>query len=164
MCKRVVAVDVSPAMIGAIRSKAAAAGADVECVQAGFLGYAHDGDAPDFVYTRNALHHLPDLWKAIALCRLAALLAPGGTLQLRDLVFSFDLAEAEAGIAHWLESAAAESPDEGWTRDELETHLRDEYSTFTWLLEPMIVRAGLEIAAADCSMGAYANYLCSKPG
>lgn len=165
ICKRIVAVDVSPAMIDAIRSKAATAGAaNVECVQAGFLSYAHNGDAPDFIYTRNALHHLPDFWKGIALKRIAALTAPGGTLQLRDLVFSFDLSEAEARIASWLETSASDRPEDGWTRDELETHLRDEYSTFTWLLEPMIARAGFEIAAANYGqVGAYANYICVKP-
>jgi ubiquinone/menaquinone biosynthesis C-methylase UbiE len=165
ICKRVVAVDVSPAMIDAIRSKAAtAAAANVECVQAGFLSYEHEGDAPDFIYARNGLHHLPDFWKGIALSRMAALLAPGGTLQLRDLVFSFDLSEAETGIANWLESAAADRPEDGWTRDEPETHLRDEYSTFAWLLEPMIARAGFEITTADYGrVGAYANYICVKP-
>jgi hypothetical protein len=82
----------------------------------------------DFVYTRNALHHLPDFWKGIALTRMAAVLVPGGTLRLRDLLFSFDLPEADARIAQWLDTAAAESSDAGWTRDELETHLRNEYS------------------------------------
>ena len=164
ICKRVIAVEVSPAMANAIRNKATAVGAStVECVQAGFLSYEHEGDAPNFIYTRNALHHLPDFWKAVALIKMARLLAPGGILQLRDLVFSFDLAEAEAGIANWLETAAADRPEEGWTRKELETHLRDEYSTFTWLLEPMIVRAGLQIVTADYgTVGAYANYVCAK--
>jgi SAM-dependent methyltransferase len=163
ICKRVIAVDVSPAMVDAIRSKAAAAGADVECVQAGFLSYEHEGEAPDFIYTRNALHHLPDLWKGVALSRVAALLTAGGIFQLRDLVFSFDLSEAEAGIAHWLQTAAADRPEDGWTREELETHLREEYSTFTWLLEPMMGRAGFEIVTADYgTVGAYANYICAK--
>jgi len=165
LCRRVVAVDVSPAMVEAARAKAAAAGAaNVECVQAGFLGYDHEGDAPDYIYTRHALHHLPDLWKGIALHRLAWLLAPGGVLQLRDLVFSFDLPAAAAGIASWVQASSTDRPEEGWTRDELETHLRDEYSTFTWLLEPMIERAGLEIVVADYApVGAYANYICVKP-
>jgi SAM-dependent methyltransferase len=152
-------------MLDAVRAKAAAAGAtNVECVQAGFLGYVHEGTAPDLVYTRNALHHLPDFWKAVALARIARLLAPGGTLLLRDLVFSFDLPDAEAGIERWLRTAAVDRPEDGWTRDELETHLRDEFSTFTWLLEPMIERAGLEIVAADHgTVGAYASYLCARP-
>jgi len=164
ICKRVVAVDVSPAMIDAIRSRAGAAGtANVECVQAGFLSYAHEGDAPNIVYTRNALHHLPDFWKGVALWRMAELLAPGGILQLRDLAFSFDLFEAEAGIETWLQTVATDRPKDGWTHDELEKHLRDEYSTFTWLLEPMLERAGFELLTADYgSAGAYVNYVCVK--
>jgi hypothetical protein len=51
----------------------------------------------------------------------------------------------------------------GWTREELLTHVRDEYSTFTWLLEPMMERAGFEIVAADHgSLGAHADYVCVK--
>jgi SAM-dependent methyltransferase len=163
-CRRVVAVDVSPAMVEAMHAKVAAtAAANVECVQAGFLSYEHQGPAPDFVYSRNALHHLPDFWKGIALRRIESLLAPGGTLQLRDLVFSFDLAEAEARIAAWLDSSVVERSEEGWTRSELEAHLRDEHSTFTWLLEPLFERAGFEVVHAEYgSVGAYANYICVK--
>ena len=162
-CKRVIAVDVSPAMVQTIRGRATAAGApNVECVEAGFLAYRHTGDRPDFIYTRHALHHLPDFWKVIALSRMAALLAPGGVLFLRDLVFAFEPSEAEAGIERWLETGA-DRPEDGWTRVELETHVREEYSTFTWLLEPMLVRAGFEIAASEYGRaGAYAGYICVK--
>jgi SAM-dependent methyltransferase len=162
VCGRVIAVDVSPAMVRAIRAKAAAAGAgNVECVEAGFLSYEHEGDAPGFVYTRNALHHLPDLWKVVALGRIGALIAPGGVLRLRDLAFSFAPGEAEAGIETWLETGAAR-PESGWTREELEVHVREEYSTFTWLLEAMIDRAGFDILAADHRGGAHADYLCLR--
>jgi hypothetical protein len=96
---------------------------------------------------------------------MAQLLAPDGILRLRDLVFSFDLSEAEARIANWIEAAAVERPEDGWTRDELVTHVRAEYSTFSWLLEPMIERAGFEIVAVDYgTVGAYADYVCeAKP-
>jgi hypothetical protein len=56
-------------------------------VQAGFLTYEHQGDLTDFVYSRNALHHLPDLWKALALKRIATFMNPGGILRLRDFFF-----------------------------------------------------------------------------
>jgi SAM-dependent methyltransferase len=163
-CKQVVAVDISPAMVDAIRAKIVAHSVgNVETIQAGLLSYEHRGSAPDFMYTRHALHHLPDFWKAVALNRFAAQLAPGGILQIRDLVFSFDLGETEASVANWLQSAAADRAEDGWTRDELETHLRDEYSTFTWLLEPMLERAGFEIITADyANDGAYANYVCAR--
>jgi SAM-dependent methyltransferase len=163
-CKRVVAVDISPAMVEAIRARAAgAAVANVEAVQAGFLGYAHDGDPVAAIYTRNALHHLPDAWKAVALRRMAGLLAEGGTLRLRDLVFSFPADGAEAGIRRWIDATASDDPAVGWTRAELETHVRDEHSTFTWLLEPMLADAGLEIVeSAYAPVGAYADYTCIR--
>ena len=80
-------------------------------------------------------------------------------------MFSFDLSEAEAGIATWIEATAVERPEDGFDRDELETHLREEYSTFNWLLEPMIERAGFEILAAEYgTVRAYADYVCAKQG
>lgn len=164
VCKQVIAIDVSPAMVEAIRASAAEQGvANLDCFQAGFLSYQHEGAPVDFIYTRNALHHLPDLWKGIALGRMAEMLRPGGILQLRDLVFSFDLHDAEARILNWIETAAVERGDVGWTRAELVTHLREEYSTFTWLLEPLIERAGFEIVAGDYgTVGAHADYICAK--
>jgi SAM-dependent methyltransferase len=162
-CKRVIAVDVSPAMVEAIRANAAACGrANVEAVQAGFLSYTHAARPVDVVYSRHALHHLPDLWKAVALRRAARLLRPGGLLYLRDLVFSFELDDSETTLEQWL-AGAASSPDHGWTRAELETHLRDEFSTFTWLLEPMLEHAGLQIIEARSFDGIYAEYLCRRP-
>ena len=59
ICRRVVAVDVSPAMVSAIRRRAAELGLpNVECVQSGFLSYQHAGEAADFVYSRHALPQL----------------------------------------------------------------------------------------------------------
>jgi ubiquinone/menaquinone biosynthesis C-methylase UbiE len=162
-CQRVVAVDISPAMLAAVRAKAEQAGAaNIEYAQAGFLSYRHVGVAADIVYSRNALHHLPDFWKALALQRIAGILRPGGLLRLRDLVFSFEPDQAPTAIAAWL-AAAASTPDVGWTRDELQTHLRQEYSTFTWLLEPMLTHAGFQIRQAEYSSpGIYAAYLCAR--
>lgn len=146
-----------------MRAKAAARGVtNLECVQAGFLSYRHAGAAADVVYTRNALHHLPDFWKAVALRRIAGLLRPGGVLYLRDLVYAFDLHDVERRIESWL-ATGVERTQDGWTRAELEAHLRDEHSTFSWLLEPMIEQAGFEIE--DSSYGGvrvYATYVCRK--
>src|SRR5262245_8148150 len=56
-CGRVVAVDVSPAMVDVLRRQVAASGLDnVEIVHGGYLTYEHHGSAPAFVYSRNALH------------------------------------------------------------------------------------------------------------
>jgi SAM-dependent methyltransferase len=163
LCRRVVAVDVSPVMVAVLRARAEQLGlANVDCVQGGFLSYDHSGDRADFVYSRNALHHLPDFWKAIALGRIRAILRPAGVLLLRDLAFSFDARDARGAIDAWL-AGAAERPEEGWTRTEYETHVREEHSTFTWLLESMLRRAGFEISDLNYSDSKiYARYVCIK--
>jgi SAM-dependent methyltransferase len=162
-CGRVVAVDVSEAMLAALRRKIERAGAgNIDCVRAGFLTYDPAPGTADFVYTRNALHHLPDLWKAIALERIATWLRPGGILRLRDLVFSFEPGEARSVLDTWL-AAAPTDPARGWTRAELETHLREEHSTFDWLLEPMLVRAGFEIQdARHADSRVFSAYTCVR--
>ena len=160
-CHRVIAVDVSAAMLQAAHLKAEARGlTNIEFVRAGFLTYAHEGDLVDFVYTRNALHHLPDFWKSVALERLAMILKPGGVLRLRDIVFSCDPADVEAVIEAWL-GAAPDRPEEGWTKAELEAHVRGEHSTFSWLLEPMLDRTGFDVISATHSESkVFAAYTC----
>jgi SAM-dependent methyltransferase len=155
-CRRVVAVDPSPAMVAELRARG------LEAVEAGFLTYAHEGEPPQLVHSRNALHHLPDFWKGIALARVHDLLAPGGTFVLRDLVYSFEPAEADERLEAWF-AGAAPSTDVGWTRAELEEHVRTEHSTYTWLLEPLLEHAGFEILEAEQRAGAYATYVCRHP-
>ena len=87
---QVTAVDISPAMLELLRRRVAADGVtNLACVQAGFLSYRHVGPPADAVYTRNALHQLPDFWKAVALDRIGRMLRPGGVLRLHDLVYDF---------------------------------------------------------------------------
>ena len=155
---RVVGVDPSPAMLEVARRQSAA----VEWVEAGFLTYEHEGNPPQLVHSRNALHHLPDFWKGVALARLADLLSPGGVLVLSDLVYDFEPGEADLRIEDWL-AGAAPTPAEGWTRDELETHIRDEHSTFAWLLEALLEHAGFETLERDVRAGIYATYVCRRP-
>jgi SAM-dependent methyltransferase len=155
--RRVVGVDVSPAMLDVARRRSDA----VEWLEAGFLTYEHVGEPPQLVHTRNALHHLPNFWKGLALARIHDLLAPKGVLVLRDLVYGFEPAESDSRIEEWLGSGAP-TPAEGWTREELEEHVRDEHSTFSWLLEPLLAHAGLEILERDVRDGLYATYVCRR--
>ena len=164
--RRVVAVDVSPVMLDQLRAKLRQLEVDnVECVAADFLTYEHRGEPADLIYSRYALHHLPDFWKALALVRIAEMLRPGGILRLWDVVYGFEPAEAEAGLERWISTATSETVDEDWTRAELEEHVRDENSTFTWLLEPMLEKAGLAIEQAEYSEDRiFARYTCVRGG
>ncbi len=159
-CARVVAVDVSSVMLERLEARVSAAKlSNVEVVQAGFLTYEHSGNPADFVYSRFALHHLPDFWKSLALERLRSIVQPGGVLRLWDVVYTFEPAEAEACIEAWCATGQG-GVEEGWTRAELEEHVRDEHSTYSWLLEPMIRRSGFAIEEAVYSSdGFFAKYI-----
>jgi ubiquinone/menaquinone biosynthesis C-methylase UbiE len=159
-CSRVVAVDVSPVMLDLLRAKVADAGAtNVTVVQAGFLTYEHEGEPVDVVYSRYALHHLPDAWKAIALTRLRRVLRPGGVLRLWDIVYDFAAQEAEERFEAWC-ATGGDSVVGEWSRAEIAEHARDEHSTYTWLLEPMMERAGFAIEdAAYSADGIFARYV-----
>jgi ubiquinone/menaquinone biosynthesis C-methylase UbiE len=157
---RVVAVDVSPVMLNLLQAKIrGAALTNVEVVQAGFLTYEHSGAPADFVYSRYALHHLPDFWKAVALARLRRVLRPGGVLRLSDVVYNFAPAEAEERLEAWCATGGTEVEGD-WSRAELEEHVRDEHSTFSWLLEPMFQRNGFAIEEAEYTDdGIFATYI-----
>jgi SAM-dependent methyltransferase len=163
VCLRVVAVDVSPVMLERLRRKVAGTGhGNIECVAAGFLTYEHRGEPVDFAYSRYALHHLPDFWKAQALVRLGGFMRPGAVLRLWDVVYSFQPDEAAERIESWCATGAT-GVETDWGRAELEEHVRDEHSTFTWLLEPMIERAGFRIDdAAYSADGIFARYLARR--
>ena len=159
----VVAVDVSPVMVDSMRERAEQSGLDnITVVRAGFLSYDHALPPADFVYTRNALHQLPDFWKVIALNRIAALIRTGGHLLIRDLVFDLEPDDVEEGIEDWM-SGAVDDPARGFTAEELAEHVRKEFSTFTWIFEPMLQRCGFEILDQSSRRSAYGTYLCRKP-
>jgi ubiquinone/menaquinone biosynthesis C-methylase UbiE len=145
----VIAVDVSPLMLREVEAKVTNLRlSNVEVVQAGFLTYEHSGRPADVIYSRFALHHLPDFWKAVALDRLRRMVRPGGVLRLWDVVYDFAPSEAEDRLEAWC-ATGGDALEGEWSRAELEEHVRDEHSTFSWLLEPMIQRSGFEITRAE---------------
>lgn len=154
-------VDVSAQMLAFARSHADAAGLDAHWHHAGFLDYEHASPV-DVVSCRSALHQLPDFWKQVALLRAADLLRPGGTYYLADVVFGFDPRDQEGELTAWLDRVSR-PPGEGFTRADLETHLREEYSTYRWILEGMLHRAGLAVETSEPRDPIYAEYLCRRP-
>jgi len=79
------------------------------------------------------------------------------------VIYDFDPQEARDRIEAWCSTGGASKLD-AWTRGELEEHVRDENSTYRWLLEPMIERAGLSIQSVDFSDdGIVGRYVLRKP-
>jgi SAM-dependent methyltransferase len=161
---QVMAVDISPVMVRKLTERAAEDGlANLRTVRAGFLSYEHQGPLADGVYTRHALHQLPDFWKTIALGRIAGLLRPGGVLGIRDLIYDFRPDDADAVFQAWFDNAATD-PAAGYTSQDYIDHIRTEFSTYRWLFEPMLAAAGFEIVSVRYHARCFGEYTCIKTG
>jgi SAM-dependent methyltransferase len=162
---RVIAVDVSGPMLERLQQRLDAVDvtAAVDVVRSGLLRYEHQGDPADAVHCRNVLHQLPDAFKVLALHRIAGMLRPGGVLRVRDLVYDTTPDRFEEHLDGWF-AGAIEDPAVGYTAEDLIEHVRAEHSTFTWLLEPMLDRAGFDIADRSVRRGVYAAYTCIRRG
>jgi putative AdoMet-dependent methyltransferase len=160
-CRKVYAVDLSAGMLRYAEKKAQARGvANVEFLQGGFLTYRHPGAPLDGIVSQIALHHLPDFWKQIALLRMAEMLAEGGKLCLRDVVYSFDPAEHGEFLDEFISKAAEKAGHQ--FASSISEHVRNEYSTMDWIMQGMIERAGFRIEKAKYSQGFFALYLCTR--
>ena len=161
--KKVFAIDISKAMLKRARKKARKARlGNIEFCNSGFLTYEHSAEPVDAVVSVTALHHLPDFWKMIGLQRLARMVKMGGKVYIKDVVFSFDPARYKSRIKAFIQLMTNRTePGMKW---DLETHFRQEYSTFGWIMEGLLERAGFRIDKADYKDDFFATYLCTKKG
>lgn len=156
------AVDVSANMVDFARQSASANGVALAHHRAGFLTYLHAASPADVVTTRSALHQLPDTWKQVALNNVAAMLKPGGTFYLWDVVWSFPPAKILDQLPAWIDTMA-KPPGEGFTKETFETHVREEFSTFDWIVKGMIERAGLVVVEINFPAPWYGEFIARKP-
>lgn len=160
-CASVHAVDVSRAMLRCAETKARARGlANVAFRQAGFLTCDYPAASFDIVISQFALHHLPDLWKHIALRRVHALLRPGGRFLLHDTVLAAAIADYDRHFAAIAAGLAASAGPK--VAGDAVTSFRDEHITLDWIMEGLLARAGFRLASADYVPPFLAAYLCVK--
>ncbi|MFZ6026774.1 MAG: class I SAM-dependent methyltransferase [Chloroflexota bacterium] len=158
--KQIYAVDVSIPMLDYARQKTErAALSNVSFHHGGFLTYRHTAEPVDAIVSVAALHHLPDMWKGVALLRCYEMLKPGGRLYLYDVVFPF-VRDYAAPLQGWVDDFVAKVGPEFAL--EVETHIRDEFSTYDWVMEGLLRRAGFHIESAEYNDGFGATYLCKK--
>jgi len=161
MCKHVYAVDISQAMIDIFRERLSQMGLNnTTTVCSGFLTYKHRGLRLDAVISNVALHHLPDFWKQVALCRFYEMLKLGGKLFLSDVVYGFPPRDSLASIETWLSSMKAMAGNA--MTEETIIHVREEYSTWNWILKGMLERAHFHIDSRVETMDQMFAYTCSK--
>ena len=129
-------------------------------IHAGFLNYHHAGDLADLVIVKAALHHLPDFWKQVALLKINKMVKMGGQLYLHDVVFQFNPQDYFSKVNAWI--SGFERLAGSQFRREAEIHIRDEHSTFGWIMEGMLHRAGFAIAKSRSGDEFVTEYACRK--
>jgi 2-polyprenyl-3-methyl-5-hydroxy-6-metoxy-1,4-benzoquinol methylase len=160
MGAQVEAIDISPAMLKLTEVHAADLGVTVKTQATGFLSFDYTPGSFDLIVSEYALHHLPDFWKAVALARVFNALKPGGQFFLRDVVFNSAPDGAERTVDQWTDFILK---NHAYSRDEVATHVRDEHSTFGWVIEGLLKEARFSLVSADYHAPVYGTYLAQKP-
>ena len=154
------AIDISPAMLALAEIYARDRKAPVRTQSAGLLSFAYQPNSYDLIVSEFTLHHLPDFWKAVAMSRIFAALKPGAHFYLRDIVFVSMPDGSERNVEQWADFNAK---NHDFARDSVVTHMRDEYSTFGWVMERMLTEVGFTLVAADYHAPMHGTYLLQKP-
>src|SRR6201996_5358961 len=154
------AVDISPAMLALAEIYARDRKAKVATQSAGLLSFSYQPESYDLIVSEFTLHHLPDFWKSVALARIFAALKPGANFYLRDIVFVRTPDGADRDVEEWADFSIK---NHDFDRDSVVTHMRDEYSTFGWVIERMLTDAGFALVTVDYHAPLHGTYLLRKP-
>ncbi len=155
---KVSAVDVSKIMLEYVQKKISEENLSPIILQhAGFLTSDFPSESFDAVVSGAALHHLPDTWKLVALQNISRVLKTGGKFILRDVVFSL---------------REGESPDQCFERfihsfnEQVRPgalgHVKQEFSTYDWIMDGLLTRAGFAIKSKKSVSSNFVVYLCQK--
>jgi len=154
------AIDISPAMLALADIQAKDRKVGIRTQSAGLLSFAYQPNSYDLIVSEFTLHHLPDFWKAVALSRIFRALKPGANFYLRDIVFVGTPDSVERDIEQWADFSIK---NHDFDRDSVMTHMRDEYSTFGWVIERMLTDAGFTMVSTDYHAPLHGTYLLRKP-
>jgi SAM-dependent methyltransferase len=154
------AIDISPAMLALAEIYARDRKAPVRTQSAGLLSFAYRPESYDLIVSEFTLHHLPDFWKAVAMSRIYRALKPGATFYLRDIVYASMPDAVERDVEQW---ADFEIKNHDVPRESVVNHMRDEYSTFGWVMERMLTDVGFTLVSADYHAPMHGTYLLRKP-
>ena len=151
---RLVATDISPGMLGALRGTAEWLGVAVDTAVTDAEGLPFDDESFDLVFGHAVLHHLPDLDTALA--EIHRVLRPGGALafcgepsRYGDLLAAVPKRGAQLAAPLWRfalgASARNAGPEEEHDGHELEPEV-DVHAFAPGRLERMLANAGFQDA------------------
>ncbi len=156
---RVTALDTSPAMLRYAEDRAKSEGlTGIEFHLAGFLTFTATPASFDAAVSVAVLHHLPDLWKTVALNNIHRVLKPGGRFLLRDVVFSSKDRDPRSQFTTFLDSLP------GTMRENANDHIAREFSTLDWIMEGLLTRSCFAIQHVVDSQAPLVEYLVKAVG
>jgi ubiquinone/menaquinone biosynthesis C-methylase UbiE len=142
---QVTAVDISPAMVGVLREKAALAGLlGVTCIVCPVEEFDIPPASVDLVVSNYALHHLSDADKQLLVRRAFAWLRPGGKLVVGDMMFGRGRSARDWAIIATKVAILARRGPQGW-----------------WRVAKNLVRFGLRVQERPVDMRTWESYLNS---
>lgn len=157
--KQIHAIDISKEMINAASIKAKAKNIEnIEFHNSGFMQFQPKEKA-DIINTKWAFHHLPDYWKQAGLLNMNKMLKLDGVLFMSDVVFKYD-PDYEENTDILISKLSQDFSEE--FVNEVKIHIRDEYSTFDWVLQGLIERAGFSIEQMNTEDVLESEYICRK--
>lgn len=161
-CKQVYAVDVSETMLDYCREQAEKLNlTNIIFSKAGLLTYEHEGDPADVIVCVSVFHLLPDFWKQAALKRCYSMLKPGGRLYIYDIVMTSDEKDLSGKIDGWIKNIEERQNDIRLVR-EMESHVKDDYITYDWIMEGLVERSGFSLEVTKYWDDFQAVYVCCK--
>lgn len=153
------AIDVSKIMLEYVQKKCCDEKLpSIKVQNAGFLTMDFPVETFDAVVTWAALHHLPDNWKLVALQNIYNALKPEGQFILGDVVFSLADNQTPQDCFQSFINGFNDQIKEGAIG-----HVKKEFSTYDWIMEGLIQRAGLKIQMQQkFPVGSIILYHCRK--
>ncbi len=159
-CESVHAVDIAKEMLDQLQQKAKRESCENITVEnGGFLTFKQPKSEFDAAVSSAALHHLPDFWKQIALRKMAESVKIGGRLFLADVVYDFPYSEYETELDIFVDLLGEANET---MREETVVHIRDEMSTFGWIMERLLADAGFRIDRKISNSGIFVKYCCTR--
>lgn len=153
---KVSAVDVSKIMLDYVQKKVSEENLPPIILRhAGFLTLDFPSGSFDAVVSGVALHHLPDLWKFVALQNISRVLKPGGKFILRDAVFVLKEGTSPDQCFEGFMNSFNEQARPGALG-----HVKQEFSTYDWIMDGLLTRAGFKIRSKKPVSSNFIVYLC----
>ncbi|MDN3689820.1 class I SAM-dependent methyltransferase [Cyclobacterium jeungdonense] len=158
--QKVYALDISPPMLSFARAKSNLLNLhNIDYIHGGYLNYKLPDNSIYGVISSLSLHHLPDFWKAKALDRIFLILKPAGKLYLHDVVIPNEF--PEKAIQDFIDLQGERGGN--FLREDTLIHFKEEFSTFDWIMQTMLINAGFHIQEVSTRDKVLKTYLCEKP-